>query len=128
MRRPVSINAQRLRDQFHKLFGSVGFERFVVADPKRRESIVNEIERDASHAFKLRFVDLRIEIRIDRGLGDAEMIGFPKRGLRNVRLNLVLRHAEAKAEQFRSSGQLAEFLRALRRRSLGQQEEHEREE
>ena len=98
-------------------------ERFVEADPEGRESIVNQIERDASHAFKFRLIDFRIEIRIDGGLGDAKVIGFPKRGLRNVRLDLFLRHAESKAEQFRRSRQLAEFLRALGRRRLGQQEE-----
>src|SRR6185369_8228039 len=102
-------------------------KRVVETDPNGSELLVNEVERDAAHAFKLRLIDRLIEIRIDRRLCDTKMIRAAKLCLRNASLDLFFRHAETKAEQLRRGGQLTHFLRALRRRSLGQQEEQQGE-
>ena len=61
-----------MRDQFHEVVDCLSLESFVEADPERREPFVQQVERDASHAFKLRFIDIRIEIRIDGGLRNTE--------------------------------------------------------
>ena len=77
------------------------FVRLLNTDPKRSEAIVQQIERNTSHIRKLRLVDSWIEVRVDSGLADAEVIGLPKLRLRNVGLDLVLRHSESKTQQFR---------------------------
>src|ERR1051326_6188687 len=50
--RPVPVKLQRLRDQFYKVVHGVSLKGFVEADPDCRESIVEYVERDASHSFK----------------------------------------------------------------------------
>ena len=77
------------------------------------------------HRFKLRLIDRWIEIRIDCGLRNAKMIGASKHGLGNFGLHLLFGHAELKTQQLRRRRQFSRFLRALRGRALGQEEDKE---
>jgi len=101
----------------------VDLECVVETDPNRRELIVDEIERDAAHALELRLIDRLVEIRIDRRLRNTKMIGAAKLCLWNAGLYLFFRHSETKAEQLGRGGQVTDFLRALRRHRMAQQEE-----
>ena len=74
------------------------FVVLVIADPQRRESTVQQVERDAAHAFKFRLVDLGVEIRIDSHLRDGEVVRVCELRLRHVLFALLLGHAEMKPE------------------------------
>ena len=104
---------KRERKCLHEILDGLHLEGAVVANPQRCEAAIKKIERNAAHAFKLRLIDLGIEIRIDSGLGNAEIIRMPEDSLWYADLDLIFSHSQTKAQQFSSSGQLRELLLAL---------------
>ena len=95
----------------------------IKADPDRCELVVNDVERDASNALKLCFIDRLVKIRIDGGLGDTKRIFMTELCLWNALFDLFFRHAKLKAGQFGRRRQFANLFSALGRSRLDQEEE-----
>ena len=104
---------KRKRERLDEIVNGLHFEGAVVTNPQRCQAAIKKIERNAANTFKLRLVDPWIEIRIDGGLGNTELVGVPEDSLWYANLDLIFSHSQMKAQQFSSSGQLHKFLRAL---------------
>ena len=89
------------------------YKKKLETDPDGSELLVNKVERDTAHAFKLRLIDSLVEVRIDCRFGNTKIIRAAKLGLGNSGLYLFLRHAQVKAQQLRRRRKLSRFLGAL---------------